>query len=258
MTNDMHQANMTRWNAWSKRWAEGADDRGTWRRCSSEPELVLTPREFHYLRNAAGKRVCVLGSGDNEVVFALAGLGADVTSVDISESQLDIAAARALELDLSISFVQSDVTDLAALDDASFDLVYTGGHVAVWVSDLRTFYAEAGRILKPGGLFLVSEYHPVRRVWKDTADALVVGSPYFERGPFRYVSSEDVPQHGTRVFESYEFHWTVADYMNAVIGAGCTIIEVDEAGDTKTSWETPPVDGLPEDLLIVSRKSAAE
>ncbi len=57
MTNPMHQANMTRWNAWSKWWAEGADGRGTWRRCPSEPELVLSERELHYLRDVGGKRV---------------------------------------------------------------------------------------------------------------------------------------------------------------------------------------------------------
>ncbi len=48
---------------------------------------------------------------------------------------------------------------------------------------------------------------------------------------------------------------TVSDYMNAVLGAGCSVIEVDEFGDTKADWETAPFDGLPECLLIVSRKS---
>ena len=254
MTNEMHDANMRRWNAVAERWAKGADSRGHWRRCPAEPELVLSERELAYLRDIVGKRVCVLGSGDNQVVFALAGLGAVVTSVDISQNQLDFAATRAEELGLSVSFVQADVTDLSAFDDGSFDVVYTGGHVAVWVSDLRTFYSEAARVLTPGGLFLVCEYHPVRNVWKETGDKLVVEIPYFERGPFRYESAENVLQRKPGIFESYEFYWTVGDYMNAVIGVGCSIIEVDEFGDTKADWETAPLDGLPEYLLIVSRK----
>jgi predicted methyltransferase len=37
--------------------------------------------------------------------------------------------------------------------------------VSVRVSELRVFYREAVPILKPGGLFLVTEHHSVRRVF---------------------------------------------------------------------------------------------
>jgi hypothetical protein len=37
--------------------------------------------ETPFLKDIDGKDVCVLGSGDNEVAFALAGLGGQVTSV---------------------------------------------------------------------------------------------------------------------------------------------------------------------------------
>ena len=167
MTNEFHAANQKRWDAAASGWARSADSRGLWRRCPQEPELVLCPKELEYLHDINGKRVCVLGSGDNQVVFALAGLGGSVTSVDISQNQLDIAAQRASALGLSIQFVQGDVTALDMLQDRTFDIVYTGGHVAVWVADLQTYYSEAARILRPGGLFIVDEYHPFRRIWKE-------------------------------------------------------------------------------------------
>jgi hypothetical protein len=85
MTNEYHGANRNRWEASAENWARGADSRGIWRRCSTEPSLVLSPVELEYLSDVKGKRVCVLGSGDNQVVFALAGLGAEVTSVDIAK-----------------------------------------------------------------------------------------------------------------------------------------------------------------------------
>ena len=44
--------------------------------------------------------------------------------------------------------MQADVTDLPVLADDSFGLVYTGGHVAVWVANIQQYYAEAGRIVK--------------------------------------------------------------------------------------------------------------
>ena len=254
--NKFHRANRKHWDAAARRWADGADRRGLWRRCPSEPELVLCPAELEHLADVADKRVCVLGSGDNQVVFALAGLGAVVTSVDISQNQLDIARQRATELGLSIAFVQADVTDLSALPGGSFDVVYTGGHVAVWVSDLRAYYAEAGRILKPGGLFIVDEYHPFRRIWRDSDDALIVEMPYFERGPFEYDASDDILSRAPGNSKSYEFHWTICDYINAVLSAGCRLLGVDEHGEEVAEWEGSPLHGLPEFLLIIARKEA--
>lgn len=249
-----HEANRIYWDASSEAWARGADSRGLWRRCPTEPELVLCDRERDHLADIAGRRVCVLGSGDNQVAFALAGMGAEVTSVDISRAQLDVAEQRAAELRLNIEFLRADVTDLSALDDSDFHAVYTGGHVAVWVSDIRTYYAEAVRILRSGGLFIVSEYHPFRRLWNDSPDNLIIRYPYFDRGPFEYESSPDVLYPKPGGYKSYEFHWTVADLINSVLNAGCSLIEVHEFGTSVASWEGAPLDGLPEYLLIVGQK----
>ncbi|MFC1735539.1 class I SAM-dependent methyltransferase [Candidatus Hydrogenedentota bacterium] len=254
MSNDFHEANRNRWDAGSAQWARGADLRGLWRRCPDEPELVLSPRELAYLRDIGGKDVCVLGSGDNQVVFALAGLGGVVTSVDISQNQLDVARGRAEELGLSISFIRADVTDLSAIASETFDIVYTGGHVAVWVSDLDTYYAEAARILRPGGLFIVAEYHPFRRVWKESHDELVVESSYFERGPYEYDASEDILHPKPGAMKSYEFHWTISDFINAVLKAGCRILEIDEFNDEVSNWECAAMKGLPECFVIFARK----
>ncbi len=179
---------------------------------------------------------------------------AEVTSVDISQQQLDVAARRAKELHLDMSFIRADVTDLSVIPEGAFDLVYTGGHVAVWVSDLEAYYAEAARILRPSGLLMISEYHPFRRLWRKAQDVLAVEYPYFARGPFEYNVTPDVlhPEPGT--FTSYEFHWTVADYINNVLKAGCRLLEVHEFGEDVADWEGAPLHGLPEYMLIVARK----
>src|SRR2546429_9265765 len=52
----------------------------------------------------------------------------------------------------------AELVDLSCLSDETFDLAYTGGHVAVWVSDLQRYYREAARVLKSDGLLIVSEY----------------------------------------------------------------------------------------------------
>jgi ubiquinone/menaquinone biosynthesis C-methylase UbiE len=244
--NELHESNRRHWDARAGEWAARPEVEKTWRRAAKEPDLVLDERELHWLGSVAGKRVAVLGSGDNLVVFALAGMGARVTSVDIAENQLAVARQRAAALGLAVEFLRADVSDLSGLSDGSFDLVYTGGHIAIWVSDLPKFYREAARILKPGRRLIVSEYHPFRRIWRATKERLEIESDYFHRGPYTY----DVPGG-----QGHEFQWTVGDYVNAVIAAGCEIEAVEEFGTgSDGAWEVPPVGRLPRVLLVVGKK----
>lgn len=257
MINPIHEANRARWDAAAASWAQAADSRGLWSRCASEPELVLSERERFWLGDLRGKKVVVLGSGDNQAAFALAGLGAKVTSVDISQRQLDIAMGRAQTLGLRMEFVRADVTDLSAFEDSQFDIAYTGGHVAVWVADLDRFYAEATRVLRRGGLLIVAEYHPFRCIWRKPAQNLEVGVSYFARGPHRSELSADILNPEPGEFATYEFHWTVADYVSALLKSGCALSDMHEFGTYVGDWEGAPLDGLPEYLLMVGTKQSA-
>lgn len=221
--NDIHESNRACWNGWAKWWGQRRDEKGVWRKCLRDPTLVLSPGEMQFLGNIEGKDVCVLASGDNEVVFALAGMGANVTSVDISEGQLEIAEERARLLGLTITFVRSDVTDLGEINDDTFDAVHTGGGVVVWISNLCKYHAEAVRVLRPGGVFVVNEFHPMRVLFSDETpwDQL---DDYFDRGPFTYVTNEG--------FKGYEHHWTVADHIQAALAAGCDLLAVQEHDGT--------------------------
>ncbi len=248
---DPHELNRACWNEMADGWREKADQRGTWRKCHCDPALVLSPFEMSFLSDVRGKDVCVLGSGDNEVVFALAGMGARVTSVDISEKQLEVARERAGILGLAISFLRSDVTNLAGIPEDGFDVVYTGGHVSVWISNICRFYAEAARILRPQGLFIVNEYHPVRLMWHGS-DGAAPRHRYFNRGPYEYRSDAGLPQ--------IEFHWTVADHIQAVLDGGCALVKVDEQGEGKEDddYSRWIPETLPTHLLIVGRKTGAQ
>jgi ubiquinone/menaquinone biosynthesis C-methylase UbiE len=254
MTNRFHEANRRRWDIGSTSWARRADTRGIWKRCHRDPSLALHSAELKWLSDIAGKSVAVLGSGDNQVVFALLGMGAKVTSVDFSEQQLNVARRRAAALGLNVTFVRADVVDLSCLGDATFDLVYTGGYVAAWVADLRRYYREAARVLKPDGWLIVSEYHPFRLVWKQSVSCLELGVNYFDRGPHRSEAAPDVLDPTRGEWEQFQFHWTVADYISAILASGCQLVHAEEFSDTSEGWEGAPVAGLPASLLLVGRR----
>ena len=54
--------------------------------------------------------------------------------------------------------------------------------------------------------------------------------------------------------KQYEFHWTVSQYLNAVIEQGAELIRFEEIGDAAEGWECAPLEGLPQMLLIAGRK----
>jgi ubiquinone/menaquinone biosynthesis C-methylase UbiE len=203
------------------------------------------------------KKVCVLASGDNEVAFALAGMGAQVTSVDISENQLSIAAERARHLGIDIAFQRADVTDLSGIPDATFHVVHTGGGVACWISDLRKYYAEGARILTAGGLFVVNEFRPLSVLFSHEEPWPL--QDYSNRGPFTYTSNEG--------FQGTEHHWTVADRIQTMLDVGCELVRVEEhngtAADRDPDQESSPEDSgdsgvprVPRYFLIIGKKSA--
>jgi hypothetical protein len=77
MTNQFHEADRRRWDVWSPWWSHRADTDGKWKKCHLDPSLALHSTELELLRDIGGKNVAVLGSGDNQVPFASAGLGSE-------------------------------------------------------------------------------------------------------------------------------------------------------------------------------------
>lgn len=230
-TAKMHDANRRSWDNNAGSWAEMRDRDGLWRRCPEEPELGFAGGAYELIGSLAGsvdgKDVAVVGSGDNHAVFALAGMKANVTSIDISERQLETASARADQLGLAIAFVRADATDLAAVADRSFDLVCSTNGFFVWIADLRAVYGEVFRILRPGGYYVFYDVHPFQRPWADRNMSILVDKPYWHTGPFRD------EKEGT-----FEFNWTMADLLNPGADAGLVLRRIlERPADDSNTWE---------------------
>jgi SAM-dependent methyltransferase len=217
-------------------------------------------REF--AGDLAGKHACVIGSGDNLASFALAGMGATVTSTDISEQQLMIAERRAIDLGLDIAFVRCDAADLIPLADNTFDLVCSTNGFFVWIADLARVFSAVNRVLKEGGHYVFYDVHPFLRPWKDQRIPIEMEKPYFETGPFASIKS------GHPV---YEFNWTLGDIVNPLPRAGLVLRKLSEnpARDSRfwedfsylpgtdaslLDWRSNPRAGLPAWLTVAAQK----
>lgn len=264
---EMHEVNRRRWEATAAGYQQLAEADGAWRRCPQEPEVAFEGQALETIRECAGdltgKKVCVVASGDNYAAFALAGLGAEVTSTDISDKQLQKAASRAAELGLQIRFVQADAADLGALEESSFDLVCSTNGFFVWLADLGVVFSQIARLLKPGGHSVFYDVHPFQRPWKDQAQPLEMDKPYADT-TFAYSSGEEGPP-------CHQFHWTMASILNALVQSGLNVRKVVESpavnarfwegpsygpgeDETLQDWRRNPRAGLPVWLTVAARK----
>jgi SAM-dependent methyltransferase len=160
------------------------------------------------LPDVAGKHVLHLQCATGESTADLVELGALVSAVDISAEALEVARERAPD----VAYVHADVHDLPLeIRRARFDLVYTGGGVLVWLHDLSSWATGVASALKPGGMLVLYDSHPVSKC----LDAL---------GHWR----DDYFDEPLGASEEQERSWRLGQVVDAVTGAGLVVTRIVE------------------------------
>jgi SAM-dependent methyltransferase len=208
------------------------------------------------LGDVTGEAVVELGCGGGQCTVALAEAGADVVGVDLSENHIEHAADLAVEHGADIDLVTADVQTLP-LASESFDVAFNT-FVFQWVEDIAAAFAEAYRVLRPGGRFVFSTPHPTFRLVDP--ETHVVEHSYFETG--RWVRYEDADGGDN---DLVVYHHRVADIYNALSVAGFSVGRLLEPGSADPEenesdpWGDAPAElrsKVPRVLVVEAHKPA--
>jgi SAM-dependent methyltransferase len=104
------------------------------------------------LREAGVRTILELGCGTGNDAARLAGAGYSVTAIDVSGEAIGQARARFGPL---VSFVVADMTRRLPFPGGDFDAVMSNVAMHMFPDGVtRAVFAEVGRLVRPGGLFL--------------------------------------------------------------------------------------------------------
>ncbi|MEV8566044.1 class I SAM-dependent methyltransferase [Streptomyces sp. NPDC051322] len=181
--------------------------------------------ELDEVGDVSGKRLVHLQCHMGQDTLSWARLGAAVTGLDFSDAA--VRTARALADDVGMTdrarFVASDVYEaLAALNQESFDVVYTGLGALVWLPDLLRWAHVASSLLNEGGILYLAEFHPLTDILGE--DGRSVEQDYFhvqaETFDFPHTYTDGPPLAQKR---SVQWQHPLGDVVTALAQAGLRI-----------------------------------
>ena len=118
-----------------------------------KPLHDINPLRLGYidrLAGLAGKTVLDVGCGGGILSESIAGLGADVTGIDLSDKALQVAKLHLLESGKKVDYRKMSAEELAAEQPAHYDVV-TCLEMLEHVPDPQSVVTACATLVKPGG-----------------------------------------------------------------------------------------------------------
>lgn len=201
-----------------------------------------TPAFFEMLPDVRGIRGLDIGCGEGHNTRLLAQRGAAMTAIDIAERFIEFAREAERESPLGIDYRVASAVALPFVD-GEFDFA-TAFMSLMGVPETELAFAEARRVLKPGGFLQFSIAHPCfdtphrrnRRDYAGRTRAIEVGD-YFRNVDGRidewiFSSAPRAATAGLRKFRIPRFNRTLSQWLNAIVAGGFRIERVAEPRPT--------------------------
>lgn len=261
MDNDLSSINEKAWNyltyqAWINRY--GTPEEAVLK-IKKDPALRLLSLYKHFGDVKGMKIMNLLGSHGIKAV-ALALLGAEVTVVDMSEENAHYANELAVAAGVKIRYIVSDVLKLSSEELTSdYDIVFSELGILHYFTDLKPFIDVFYRLLKPGGMAIIQDFHPFSKLIESRGATYKIrkhkiSGDYFDTSliqtdvAFSKFLPEEIQQEIPRVTLR---KWTLGEIVTAVAESGLFIKKLEEEGNLSSEVFDK---GIPKTFTIVAEK----
>jgi SAM-dependent methyltransferase len=183
---------------------------------------TLNAIELELLGDMSNKKILHLQCHFGQDTMTFSRMGAKATGVDLSDRAIERAREFASQLQLDTQFVCCDIYDTPNHLDENFDLVFTSYGTIGWLPDLDKWAKVISHFLKPGGTFVMADFHPV--VWMFDDDFKEVFYNYFnvetivEETPGTYAERKAIVETKT-----ISWNHSTSELLNALIKNGLEI-----------------------------------
>lgn len=173
--------------------------------------------------SVAGRSLLHLQSHIGDDTLSWWRLGAvDVHGLDFSPRSLEHARDLARRAGAPITFVEGDARHACDVIDRAFDVVVTSAGTIIWLPDLNSWARSIARLLRPGGVFMIRDDHPILDAmdfepWSITADYLSGGGQNDYQSDQSY-TGDAMPSHA-----NHEWHHDLHEVVSVLLDAGLRI-----------------------------------
>ncbi len=204
---------------------------------SQNPKWRLYPF-YKYLDEVKGKKVTHLMGSNGVKAVALATLGADVKVVDFSKENAAFANELAAASNVELTYVVSDILSLSDEHlNGDQDIVLMELGVLHYLIDLQPLLEKVKAMLKPGGRFVLHEFHPIStKLITSTGKKHKVAGNYFapaiEKNPVAF--TKHMPdEKKSELSQVVQRKWTIGELITAVGQSGLVIKVLEEEPNHK-------------------------
>lgn len=192
-----------------------------------EGKSTLNSIELELLGDISNKKILHLQCHFGQDTMTFARMGAQATGIDFSEKAIEKATEFSKQLNLDTTFICCDIYEAPKYLKDQFDIVFTSYGTIGWLPDLDKWATVVSQFLKPGGQFIMADFHPV--VWMYDNDFKEVFYSYFNIEPIVEDESGTYADRYSEI-EAKTITWNhpISETLNALITNGIELNSFNE------------------------------
>ncbi len=235
-----HETNRLSWNEGTKAHNSHKGDQAAFFRAGGS---TLFPEESRLLGDINGETLLHLQCNCGQDSLSIARhLGGIVTGVDISDEAIRFARKLSRDSGIKARYVRADIYDFFTNASERFDIVFSSYGALCWLSDLAAWGRGIAGCLKPGGRFVLVDFHPALVMfdgkWRLKHDYMGGVPRELVSGVGDYVALTGAAAEidnllpGQRDFRNpfpgVEFQWGIAEVVTAMLDASLSLAHLAE------------------------------